>query len=507
MSFQPTNLAANEKARQQRIVEREKKIQQQAADTGYVFKKQEELSSSKSTATSTASEPRLSTAKSTAAVDAAKANAVAKETKETASNTNTTASTTTDAAKPQAFTDTNVFYVDTKVFLEGVQVPHSAAAVSYGVTSPPSATITLPAASFMRDLPETTKVHIIYKDLMPDSNGVYKWRLLFDGELSAISYSIDSSGAYLTIHAIHSSAYLTLMQIVNQAAAQYLYMKDYEMIGQTVFKTISGMNKVQISQVSKIIEGKEYKSMADLTYRILRQILEGYKDASAVSKWYWSKLGNDANGYKILNRIYGVSDTAKNAALLPADLEGQDYSANSSSNDPFYNIGGGAPATYYKNTDGVKWSSEGVQYKQFVVNGEVGTGGAGPRSYAIINAAKSQLGIPYQLGGDGISSTDCSMYTKKCWNAAGIEWDTSFVPSMVQEARQKNIWHDADGSYIPRAGDGIVVEDDLNHIVICDGNGGNYAASTGRGRVVHDPSTAGSFHHKITGYIAVNDLK
>lgn len=507
MSFQPTNLSANEKARQQRIVEREKKIQQQAADTGYVFKKQEELSSSKSTSTSHASEPRLSTAKSTAAVDTAKANAIPKVSSKTASNTNTTASTTTDAAKPQAFTDTNVFYVDTKVFLEGVQVPHSAAAVSYGVTSPPSATITLPAASFMRDLPETTKVHVIYKDLMPDSTGVYKWRLLFDGELSAVSYSIDSSGAYLTIHAIHSSAYLTLMQIVNQAAAQYLYMKDYEMIGQTVFKTISGMNKVQISQVSKIIEGKEYKSMADLTYRILRQILEGYKDASAVSKWYWAKLGNDANGYKILNRIYGVSDTAKNAALLPADLEGQNYSANSSSNDPFYNIGGGAPATYYKNTEGVKVSSEGVQYKQFIANGEVGTGGAGPRSFAIINAAESKLGIPYKLGGDGVSATDCAMYTKTCWNAAGIEWDSSFVPSMVQEARQKNIWHDADGSYIPRAGDGIVVEDDLNHIVICDGNGGNYAASYNGKRTLHDPSTASSFNHKITGYIAVNDLK
>lgn len=507
MSFQPTNLSANEKARQQRIVEREKKARQQAADTGYVFKKQEELSSSKSTATSTTSEPRLSTSKSIAAVDTAKANAATKETKATASNTNTTASTTTDAAKPQSFTDTNVFYVDTKVFLEGVQVPHSAAAVSYGVTSPPSATITLPAASFMRDLPETTKVHIIYKDLMPDSNGAYKWRLLFDGELSAVSYSIDASGAYLTIHAIHSSAYLTLMQIVNQAAAQYLYMKDYEMIGQTVFKTISGMNKVQISQVSKIIEGKEYKSMADLTYRILRQILEGYKDASAVSKWYWSKLGNDANGYKILNRIYGVSDTAKNAALLPADLEGKSYSANSGSNDPFYNIGGGAPATYYKNTEGVKVSSEGVQYKQFIANGEVGTGGAGPRSFAIINAAESKLGIPYKLGGDGVSTTDCAMYTKTCWNAAGIEWDSSFVPSMVQEARQKNIWHDADGSYVPRAGDGIVVEDDLNHIVICDGKGGNYAASYNGERTLHDPSTATSFNHKITGYIAVNDLK
>lgn len=71
----------------------------------------------------------------------------------------------------------------------------------------------------------------------------------------------------------------------------------------------------------------------------------------------------------------------------------------------------------------------------------------------------------------------------------------------------KNIWHDADGSYIPRAGDGIVVEDDLNHIVICDGNGGNYAASYNGGRTLHDPSTARSFNHKITGYIAVNDLK
>lgn len=293
------------------------------------------------------------------------------------------------------------------------------------------------------------------------------------------------------------------MQIVNQAAAQYLYMRDYEMIGQTVFKTIAGMNKVQISQVGKIIEGKEYKSMADLVYRILRQILEGYKDASAVSKWYWKKLGNDANGYKILKRIYGVSDTAKNAALLPAELEGQNYSANGQG-DVFSTVGGHAADYYQKGAS--KVSSEGVPYNQYKVNGEVGTGGNGQYSSQIIASAEAQLGKKYVLGGDGFSSTDCGQYVKSCWNAAGIEWDSRFVPSMVQEARQKGIWKEADGSYIPKAGDAIVVENDLSHIVISDGNGGNYAASYGRQHVVHDSTTAASYNNTITGYIAINEL-
>ena len=102
--------------------------------------------------------------------------------------------------------DTNVFFLDTKVFLEGVQIPHSSVAVSYGISAPPTCTIVLQASSFLRDLPETTKIHIIYRDLLPDSTGAYKYRLLFDGELSGISYSIDPSGAQMTITGIHSTA-------------------------------------------------------------------------------------------------------------------------------------------------------------------------------------------------------------------------------------------------------------------------------------------------------------
>lgn len=467
MTFQPLK---NSK-QQELMKQRQAKVQQQVADAGYIYKEQENIA-----AESTSSE--------------------------TPKTTDATEKSSTEG-KPQGYTDTDVFYVEVKVFLEGVQVPHSSAAVSYGVTSPPSATITIPAASFMRDLPETTKIHVIYKDLMPDSTGVYKWRLLFDGELSAISYSIDATGAYMTLHAIHSSAYLTLMQIINQAAAQYLYMRDYEMIGQTVFKTIAGMNKVQISQVGKIIEGKEYKSMADLAYRILRQILEGYKDASAVSKWYWAKLGNDPNGYKILNRIYGVSDTAKNAALLPADLEGKNYSANGQG-DVFSNVG--AAATNYDKS-ATRISSEGVPYNEYEVNGEVGTGGDGQYSSSIISAAKNRLDTPYFQGGNGISSTDCGQYVKDCWNDAGIEWDSRFVPSMVNEARQKDIWREADGSYNPKAGDAIVVGDDLGHIVLADGNGGNYEASYNEQKTIHDASTAASYNHKIIGYIAINELR
>lgn len=453
---------------------RTKIVQQQVADAGSVYKKQEEIQKEDTANTSVTGDSKTTTA--------------------------TTPSS--DSAKPQGYTDSDVFYVEVKVFLEGVQVPHSSAAVSYGTNNPPSATITIPAASFLRDLPETTKVHIIYKDLMPDSSGVYKWRLLFDGELEGLSYSIDSTGAYITLHAFHSSAYLTIMQIINQAAAQYLYMREYEMIGQTVFKTQAGMNKIQISQINKIIETKEYKSMADLTYKILRQLLEGYKDTSAVSKWYWSKLGNDKNGFKILKRIYGVSDTAKNSGLLPPELVGQNSAASSSNSTS--NI---TPDATQSIRDGDTKISDGVSYNQYTVNGEVGTGGSGSKSTAIMQAAEEKLNIPYFIGGNGISSTDCGQYVKDCWKAAGVEWDSRYVPDMVVEARQKGIWREADGSYNPKAGDAIVVENNLNHIILSDGKGGNYAASSSQGRTIHSNSTAAGYNYKITGYIAINDLK
>lgn len=119
--------------------QRQAKVQQQVADAGFVYKEQEKIQAS-----NTSSEEQKTTTEITK---------------------------TSTEGKPQGYTDTDVFYVEVKVFLEGVQVPHSAAAVSYGVSQPPSATVTIPAASFMRDLPETTKVHIIYKDLLPDSTG------------------------------------------------------------------------------------------------------------------------------------------------------------------------------------------------------------------------------------------------------------------------------------------------------------------------------------------------
>lgn len=209
----------------------------------------------------------------------------------------------------------NVFYIDVKVFLEGVQVPHASCSVSYGVTSPATATITIPAHSFLRELPETTKVLVVYKDLVADANGEYKWRVLFDGEMSAMSYSIHASGAQLTIHAVHTTAYLTLIQLMTLAATNYLVTPQYSMLGNATMLTVGPFNKIEAEVINNVINGKNYESMADITYLILKNLLEGYKDSSSVMKWIYSKLGSVPNGYKILDRIYGVSDKAKNAAV------------------------------------------------------------------------------------------------------------------------------------------------------------------------------------------------
>lgn len=218
--------------------------------------------------------------------------------------------------------DTNVFFLDTKVFLEGVQIPHSSVAVSYGISAPPTCTIVLQASSFLRDLPETTKIHIIYRDLLPDSTGAYKYRLLFDGELSGISYSIDPSGAQMTITGIHSTAYLALMQIMSLPAAQYMSLPSATMLGNATLVTVaSGFDKVKVDIISKLIERKSFQSMGDLVYQILKNIIEGGKDKGSVGKWFYQKLGPEPNGLKILDRIYGVSDVAKNAPLVDWSIE------------------------------------------------------------------------------------------------------------------------------------------------------------------------------------------
>lgn len=399
--------------------------------------------------------------------------------------------------------DSSVYYLDVKVFLEGVQVPHASAAISYGIDSPPSCTLTIPAASFLRELPETTKVLVIFKDLVADSSGVYQWRVIFDGELSGLGYAINPNGASITLHAIHTTAYLSLMQLMTLDAQQYLYTPQASMLGNMTMATVGGFNKVDSDLIPKIIDGKQYSSMADLVYLIIKYIIVGYKDSSSVSRWYYSKLGDVVGGYKILQRIYGVSDTAKNANVGSWTVEGGGTSSSNLSYGTQSPASQAIPDGYTR-----RESSTGEPYKIYRVDGEVGTGGNGVNSDAIINSAENRLGTKYVLGGDGsrVSGTDCGQYIKDCWNDAGIEWDSRYVPYMVQEAKEKRVWHEANDGYVPQAGDAIVVGNDMGHIVMSDGKGGNYAASSSQTKTFHFNHTASQYNNQVIGYISANSL-
>ena len=247
---------------------------------------------------------------------------------------------------PTGGTDTNALYIEVKVFLEGVEVPHTSCAVSYGIDSPPTCTITIPANSFLRSLPETTKVLVIFKDLLPDPvSNEYEWRVLFDGELSGFSYAISPNGADMSLSAIHTSAYLTLMQLVNQAATEYIYNRAPDILGEFISLTTAGQSKASITFVTKLLE--EYvtkddspvKTMGDLTYLMLRNLLEAYKDKGGpVAAWYWDKLGPGIHGYKILDRMYGITNAIKQLPIM----------------DPEFGAGDNISPSYARQVDGVK---------------------------------------------------------------------------------------------------------------------------------------------------------
>lgn len=221
-------------------------------------------------------------------------------------------------------TDTNAFYVDVKVFLEGVQIPHAACAVSYGIDSPPTCTITLPASSFLREIPETTKILVIYKDLLPDpKTNEYEWRLLFDGEASGFSYSVTPNGANITLSGVHTAAYLTLMQFTAQSVSEHILNRAPELLGDHVIMSPAGVNKTHIDFITRLLGHAKgtFNSMADISYLILRNMIEGFKDKGGpVAAWYWNKLGPVVGGYKILDRLAGISDPVINLPVMDCNF-------------------------------------------------------------------------------------------------------------------------------------------------------------------------------------------
>lgn len=118
--------------------------------------------------------------------------------------------------------------------------------------------------------------------------------------------------------------------------------------------------------------------------------------------------------------------------------------------------------------------------------------------------AIDRIGIPYELGGNGVDSTDCGKLILDAYASAGVDFANRYVPSMIQEAVDKGAWHPYGDGYTPQKGDAAVVLGD-NHVVMSDGSGGYIGASTGQGAVIQSNNLEGSFGTP-TGYISVAEL-
>jgi hypothetical protein len=129
--------------------------------------------------------------------------------------------------------------------------------------------------------------------------------------------------------------------------------------------------------------------------------------------------------------------------------------------------------------------------------------GAVPLGANAYDYAVNKSGTPYELGGDGSSSTDCGKLVQDSFNAAGVDFNSRYVPSMIDEADEKGAWHPAGDGYVPQKGDAAVVLGD-NHVVLSDGEGGYVGANSSTG-VIEKPSIDDDFG-KVTGYISVGDL-
>lgn len=260
--------------------------------------------------------------------------------------------------------NTSTFYLDVQCFLEGVQVPHSAVSVSYGLGGPPTCTLTIPASSVIRDLPETTKIHVFFKDFLPTSEGVYEWRLLFDGELSSYSYTVTSDGAYIQLNGIHSAAYMYLMQLMSLDVSEFIFNPQPQLIGGATMPILLGQSKVNSSIIKRIIEGKNYSSMADIVFQLMRSILNGV-EGSATGKYYNAKLGTTDGGWKLLKRVYGVSSKA--AAADPVTYDSQYDADGKIKKDGAISSSSTGTSTDY--SYGVNGPSEFSSYNDYLAHG------------------------------------------------------------------------------------------------------------------------------------------
>lgn len=122
---------------------------------------------------------------------------------------------------------------------------------------------------------------------------------------------------------------------------------------------------------------------------------------------------------------------------------------------------------------------------------------------AIYQYGAARDGMPYLLGGDGLTATDCGkLFSDAVLSVMGVEIPRR-VDKLIEYAKEKGAWHPAGDGYVAQRGDGTVVLGD-NHIVIDNGAGGYVGANSSTG-VIEKESTTADFGD-ITGYISIAQL-
>jgi hypothetical protein len=145
------------------------------------------------------------------------------------------------------------------------------------------------------------------------------------------------------------------MQLMTLDAAQYLFNTSTYVAGNATIPILFGQNRMNSSMIANILKGT-YKSMGDIVYKMMQGILEG-SNSTGTNKFYADKLGNKANGWKMLNRIYGVSTETKNSPPPSIDWTAPSAGTSSSSTNSSDGVAGTPTprgvgySKYYSNQD------------------------------------------------------------------------------------------------------------------------------------------------------------
>ena len=231
----------------------------------------------------------------------------------------------------------NVFYMSYRVFLEGVEVPVNGIQLDYGVTGIPQCNISLPASKLLRELPPTTKVAVFFRDLVPESDGSFKWRLLFDGEFMGYGYSVSSHGASMSLAFMHNAAHMHSMQLMIMDMSEFwIGGGNQYSAGDSTLVSPQSWNRPEKTILRGLLSEESapnYKTMADICYTLVRTVLADVR-GTASGKYFKTKFGditkNGLGGYKLLRRFYGISESATKMDIPEEGLIDQDTSGGSS---------------------------------------------------------------------------------------------------------------------------------------------------------------------------------